>query len=62
MSRSRATNETLAIPDRIRAAVDERDQQHCRVCGKWLGPERALHHIRYGGNHQGVGGRRQHSN
>lgn len=58
---SRAANETLAIPTVLRAEVDERDQQHCRVCGKYLGTERALHHIRFGGNYQGMGGKRTHT-
>jgi hypothetical protein len=58
--RTGASRETLAIPVDLRAEVDERDQQHCRVCGKWLGAERALHHIRYGGARQGMGGRREH--
>lgn len=55
-----AVSETLAIPSAVRAQVDERDQLHCRVCGKYLGAERALHHIRYGGSRQGMGGRREH--
>lgn len=58
--KSKAVKETLAIPDQLRAEVDERDQMHCRVCGKWLGDGRALHHIRYGGSRQGMGGRREH--
>lgn len=61
MPSSRATSETLAIPTDLRAEVDERDQQYCRVCGTYLGLGRALHHIRYGGTYQGMGGRRQHS-
>lgn len=55
-----ARRETLAIPNAVRALVDERDQQHCRVCGKYLADQRALHHIRYGGDRQGMGGRREH--
>ena len=58
--RPRSKDETLAIPDDVRAAVDERDSGVCRVCGKYLGDRRALHHIVYGGDHTGMGGRRQH--
>ena len=57
----RASRETLAIPSILREEVDERDKYHCRVCGKWLGDERALHHIFYGGTDTGMGGRRRHS-
>lgn len=57
---TRAGRETLAIPATLREQVDERDKQHCRVCGKYLGVERALHHIEYGGNATGMGGRRNH--
>ncbi len=57
---SRAGKETLAIPRALRAAVDERDHLHCRVCGKWLGDQRALHHLHFGGSRQGMGGRREH--
>ncbi len=59
-SGGRAQTEMLAIPDDIRATVDERDGTYCRVCGRHLGPARALHHICYGGDRQGMGGRRQH--
>jgi hypothetical protein len=59
-SHERSTRETIAIPKDVRAAVDDRDQHHCRVCGKWLGDQRALHHILYGGDRQGMGGRRTH--
>lgn len=58
--RGRASRETLAIPAAVRDAVDERDGQHCRVCGKYVGDERALHHIEYGGDARGMGGRRVH--
>jgi hypothetical protein len=58
---TKAGKETLAIPQALRAEVDERDRHHCRVCGKWLGDTRALHHIRYGGDRQGMGGRRDHT-
>lgn len=57
---SGARRETLAIPQEVRAAVDERDHLTCRVCGKWLGERRALHHIVYGGDARGMGGRRVH--
>lgn len=59
--RGKAAKETLAIPTAMRQLVDERDQLHCRVCGKHLGEQRALHHIRYGGSRQGMGGRREHA-
>lgn len=59
--RTRAERETLTIPADLRAEVDERDQLHCRVCGKHLQDARALHHIHYGGSRQGMGGRRSHS-
>jgi hypothetical protein len=58
--RGRALKETLAIPQAVRDAVDERDKQHCRVCGKYLGEERALHHVEFGGSARGMGGRRVH--
>lgn len=53
-------NETLAIPQRIRDEVDERDGGYCRFCGQYAGAQRALHHIEYGGDRQGMGGRRRH--
>ena len=53
--------ETLAIPQRLRNAVDERDQGYCRVCGQYAGERRAIHHIEYGGDKQGMGGRRRHA-
>lgn len=59
-ARTRAESESLAIPSAVRAEVDERDGTHCRVCGRWLGEARALHHISYGGSRQGMGGRRDH--
>lgn len=59
--RGRALKETLAIPQAVRAAVDERDKKYCRVCGKYVGEERALHHIVFGGSDRGMGGRRVHN-
>ncbi len=57
----KAARETLSIPDAVRKAVDERDNFTCRVCGEYLGPDRrALHHIVYGGDDVGMGGRRVH--
>jgi 5-methylcytosine-specific restriction endonuclease McrA len=57
----RSTRETLAIPQYVREAVDARDGYTCRVCGRFLGRERrAIHHIRYGGDVTGIGGRRKH--
>jgi 5-methylcytosine-specific restriction endonuclease McrA len=57
----RSTRETLAIPKSVREIVDARDGYSCRVCGKWLGHERrAVHHIEYGGDLTGMGGRRIH--
>lgn len=49
--------ETLDIPAAIRAEVDDRDLQTCRVCGEWLGDRRAQHHIAFGA---GFGARRVH--
>lgn len=54
-------SETQEIPAYIRAAVDDRDGLKCRMCGKHLGERRALHHILYGGDEQGMGGRRSHT-
>lgn len=41
-----AQAETLAIPQRVREEVRERDGGVCRVCGSY-GESLALHHIRY---------------
>ena len=60
MARPDARDESLAIPDDVRKIVDDRDGQCCRVCGKYLGERRALHHIVYGGDARGMGGRRVH--
>jgi hypothetical protein len=53
-------NETLSIPTRLREQVDARDGGFCRMCGKFLGLRRAIHHIWFGGDLQGMGGRRKH--
>lgn len=53
-------SEALDIPASIRTAVWERDLSFCRVCGKFLGEKAGLHHIHYGGDYTGMGGRRQH--
>lgn len=55
-----AREETQAIPQALRDAVDERDGGFCRMCGAYLGLRRAIHHIHYGGDKQGMGGRRHH--
>lgn len=60
MSRASGENETLDIPQHLRDAVDERDGGFCRMCGVFLGERRAIHHIFYGGDLQGMGGRRSH--
>jgi 5-methylcytosine-specific restriction endonuclease McrA len=56
-----AQKETLDIPAAVRRAVDQRDGSHCRVCGRFMGDARALHHIIYGGDERGTGGRRVHN-
>lgn len=61
MSKPDAQGESLAIPLDVRRAVDARDLMTCRVCGKWLGDRRALHHVIYGGDERGMGGRRVHN-
>jgi 5-methylcytosine-specific restriction endonuclease McrA len=50
----------IPVPVRVREEVDERDGGVCRFCGKYLGDRRVLHHIRYGGDDVGIGGRRNH--
>jgi hypothetical protein len=56
-----AREESRAIPADVRWAVDDRDNQTCRVCGEFLGSQRALHHIFFGGGSgPGMGGRRVH--
>jgi 5-methylcytosine-specific restriction endonuclease McrA len=52
--------EAKDIPQKMRDAVDERDGGFCRMCGKFLGYRRAIHHINFGGDRQGMGGRRRH--
>ena len=58
---TRGERETVEIPQKMRDAVDERDQGFCRMCGKFLGERRAIHHIFFGGDLQGMGGRRNHA-
>lgn len=53
-------DETVAIPQRVRDAVDMRDEGFCRMCGRFLLGRRSIHHIHYGGDTQGMGGRRNH--
>ena len=60
MAKPDAEGETLAIPQLMRDAVDDRDGGFCRMCGKYLGGRRAIHHIFFGGDLQGMGGRRKH--
>lgn len=55
------SSETLEIPKDLREAVDARDGGFCRMCGKFLGDRRSIHHIFYGGDIQGMGGRRRHT-
>lgn len=50
--------QSLAIPASIRAEVLERDGHVCRLCGR---TNVIAHHIRYGGDEIGMGGRRFHS-
>lgn len=61
MSDDDSHGETVAIPERMRRAVDQRDCGFCRMCGKFLGERRAIHHIFFGGDLQGMGGRRSHT-
>ena len=58
---TRGERETVEIPKAMREAVDERDGGFCRMCGKFLGDRRAIHHIHFGGDLQGMGGRRNHT-
>lgn len=60
MSRPDSEKETVAIPAVMRRAVDARDAGFCRMCGKFLGQRRSIHHIFFGGDAQGMGGRRNH--
>ena len=50
--------QSLAIPMEIREQVAERDGGLCRLCGR---RDVICHHIRYGGDEVGMGGRRFHS-
>ena len=53
-------SEVRGIPSELRAQVDERDRLFCRLCGRYLGERRVHHHIFYGGDKAGMGGRRRH--
>lgn len=50
--------QSLSIPMAIREQVLERDGGVCRLCGR---TNVIAHHIRYGGDEIGMGGRRFHS-
>lgn len=60
MAKPDGEGETLAIPQKLRDAVDARDAGFCRLCGRFLGERRSIHHIYFGGDLQGMGGRRKH--
>lgn len=49
----------LAIPADVRLEVDERDGGVCRLCGRADGVL-CQHHIEFGGDYVGMGGRRLH--
>lgn len=51
--------ETLAIPARVKLEVIARDEWHCRFCGRY-DEQAAMHHVLYGGDDVGMGGRRRH--
>jgi hypothetical protein len=53
-------SEHLSIPDDMRAEVIYRDNGVCRVCGKHLGERIGIHHVLFGGDYVGMGGRRKH--
>lgn len=55
------SRDELDIPHHVREAVAERDRGYCRVCGRFVGPQGALHHIMFGGTDRGIGGRRIHN-
>lgn len=50
-------DQMLAIPSAIREEVFDRDGGLCRLCGR---TDVIAHHIRYGGDAVGMGGRRFH--
>lgn len=51
-------NEARSIPTSVREEVVERDGYACRLCGR--GNNLILHHVHYGGDAVGMGGRRFH--
>ena len=48
------------IPFAVRKVLDERDQRFCRMCGHYAGAARQHHHVVFGGDARGTGGRRVH--
>lgn len=55
-----ARNDAELIPPAIRLEVLERDLWACRVCGHFLGERAGIHHVMFGGDVRGMGGRRVH--
>lgn len=56
------TDDSLEIPASARKAIYERDGGICRMCGIFCGPGwYDVHHIIFGGDQRGVGGRRIHN-
>ena len=53
-----SAKEALEIPESVRLHVLDRDYSRCRMCGRT--DLLVLHHIHYGGNVVGMGGRRKH--
>jgi hypothetical protein len=51
--------EDLDVPDKVRTLVVTRDASCCRICGRFV-EHPALHHIMFGGDARGMGGRRRH--
>lgn len=55
-------DDSLDIPTSVRKEIFERDGGICRMCGTlptW--PTAEIHHIIYGGDQRGMGGRRVHN-